>query len=128
MDIDSHEMIPAHLMGDNFGDIGATFARFLEERQRRIQDFSANSSVHPEVSDDLEITSETVWRTKGVAAPSAIDLSRREAVMDEMGIERQLVFPTFGLYGLALSQTSDLHFNALFQGQQLDDRRGSAQR
>lgn len=122
-DVDSHEMIPAHLMGEHFGDIGANFARFLEERQARVQDFSPNSSVHPEVADDREITAEAVWATKGVAAPSAIDLGRREEVLDVMGISRQLVFPTFGLYGLALSQAGDLHFDALFQGQRLDDRR-----
>jgi hypothetical protein len=52
--------------------------------------------------DVMDISYDSVWKVKGPDAPSAIDLGRREAVMDHMGVARQLIFPSFGLLGLQL--------------------------
>ena len=54
------------------------------------------------VRDDTEFTERSVWENKLLTAPSHADRDRCPAVMDMMGIQRQLVFPTMAL--VALSQ------------------------
>jgi predicted TIM-barrel fold metal-dependent hydrolase len=50
-----------------------------------------------------------VWNLKGGSAPSAIDLSRRPEVLDVMGIERQLCYPTTGLAALIMAIDHNAH-------------------
>jgi len=92
MDVDAHEQIPQAMWPDHFGETGAFMAKF----PMHILD---GEQAQP---DRMEINKETVWKVRGPTAPSAIELSRREAVIDEMGIARQLIFPTFALYGMHL--------------------------
>lgn len=100
VDADSHEMIPIHLWKDAFGDAGE---RLDKLNMKTVAERGGNSMSRPDLAGDaLEISYDNVWKKKGIEAPSAIDLSRRPAVMDEMGIDRQLVFPTFALIGLIL--------------------------
>ena len=65
-----------------FGEPGRRYFEVLAEQfhgwQRKIYD------SHP--PDTMEITPESVWTKKGPTAPSAIDLRRRPAVLDAMGI------------------------------------------
>jgi predicted TIM-barrel fold metal-dependent hydrolase len=96
-DLDSHEQVPVELYGEVFG-----------ERGQRFNDLAAAhmNKRHVEHAgyfgpDTREITPETVWEVKGTAAPGVIDFDRRPAVMDVMGIHRQLVFPTFGTIAFA---------------------------
>lgn len=101
MDVDSHEMTPVHMWADAFGqeahDLLAPLAKGLLSRSGQ------NSTVRPDITGDLMgITDETVWTQKGPDAPSAIDIGRRAAVLDQMGIHRQLLFPTFALFGINL--------------------------
>ena len=42
--------------------------------------------------DIMELKTETLWSTKGSASPGAVDMSRREPIMDLMGIDQQLLF------------------------------------
>src|SRR5262245_45342880 len=92
-DIDTHEMIPSHFWEETFGPPGAMLKELSDRRE------SLNTTARPDVqADDMEITLDTVWAVKGPGAPAALDLSRRLAVMDAMGIDRSLVFPTFGLF------------------------------
>jgi predicted TIM-barrel fold metal-dependent hydrolase len=80
------------MWGEHFGPTGEFMAGF----HMRIMD------GEQALPDHMEITPDTVWQVRGPAAPSAIDMSRREAVIDMMGIDRQLIFPTFALYGMHL--------------------------
>jgi predicted TIM-barrel fold metal-dependent hydrolase len=109
-DIDSHEMVPAHLMGKFFGSIGEEVGAFLAKGSTLSPD-NPNGLVRPSVQDDTDITPESVWTMKGAAAPGAIDLSRRTEVLDVMGVDRQLVFPSFGLLGFIIANSQMLGDN-----------------
>jgi predicted TIM-barrel fold metal-dependent hydrolase len=100
-DLDSHEMIPTHMWEDEFGVkpeavLGPLLqpgSFFVEEGVLVCRDLAA---------DDTPVTSSNVWKLKGPRAPGSTDMRRRLAVMDEMGVHRQLLFPGFGGVGLAL--------------------------
>src|SRR3974390_1613477 len=99
-DLDSHEAIPAPRYPEVFGEIGRRFLTENEEMWRRadaitIEDPESRLTV--DHTDNAPITQQTVWEMKGTVAPGAIDMDRRPAVMAEMGIQRQLVFPMRGI-------------------------------
>jgi predicted TIM-barrel fold metal-dependent hydrolase len=102
-DLDSHESIPVPRYPEVFGEVGRRF--FLEngELWRLMDVVTMNNggvdgeSLTVDRPDDTEITHENVWTLKGVSAPGAIDMDRRPAVMEAMGIKRQLIFPMMGL-------------------------------
>jgi predicted TIM-barrel fold metal-dependent hydrolase len=100
MDVDSHEMVPSPLWGQEFGEV----AERIRPYTNGIIGMAAENTLNREdiLDDTSEITPQSVWNVKGPGAPSALDLKRRPAVLDAMGVERQLVFPTFGLLGMAL--------------------------
>lgn len=102
-DVDSHEQVPLVQYGAVFGDRGQRFyeanAAMWERMARRFPE--AENRMTFDGPDVMEITPETVWTVKGYQAPSAADINRRPAVMDTMGIQRQLIFPTMGLFALA---------------------------
>lgn len=99
IDVDSHEMIPSSMWAEAFGDAGADIAPLGQGLLGTVKNYN-NLMRDDLVADDAEITSESVWTAKGPAAPGAFDIDRRPAVLDAMGIESQLMFPTFGLIGL----------------------------
>jgi predicted TIM-barrel fold metal-dependent hydrolase len=109
LDIDSHEMVPLHLRNEIFGPT---------ELQRVIATKVNMPANHPNAAqrhvteDDTPINYENVWTIKGGSAPSAIDLGRRPEVLDVMGIQRQLCYPTFGLAALIMAQ--DHNANGFF--------------
>lgn len=107
VDIDSHEMIPSQLWGEAFKEAGESLYRL----DCKMFDNMAANTLHQEgIKGDLnEITYDEVWKNKGVSAPSAIDLSRRPDVLDAMHVERQLVFPTFALFGIFLCYIPNVH-------------------
>ncbi len=80
-DLDSHLQVPVSRWGEVFGDATARFG----ERFAGIALFDA--------TDEPELTVDSVWHTKGSAAPGASTPEGRLAAMDLMGIERQLIFP-----------------------------------
>ena len=83
-DLDSHLQVPISRWGEVFGDATARFG----ERFSGISLFDA--------TDEPELTTESVWKTKGTAAPGASTPEGRLAAMDVMGIQRQLrVTPFF---------------------------------
>jgi predicted TIM-barrel fold metal-dependent hydrolase len=96
-DLDSHLQVPASRWGEVFG---AATAR-LGEQWIGTPFFDA--------TDEPEPTTESVWRTKGSAAPGACTPEGRLAAMDLMGIERQLIFPQVVLAMPAWSAHPDAH-------------------
>jgi predicted TIM-barrel fold metal-dependent hydrolase len=119
-DIDSHEMVPTHLMETNFGEVGARVAKMLESRGVD-PSVDPNTPTDPGAQDVLPIDDERVWTVKGVRAPGAIDMNRRVEVLDQMGIKSQLVFPTFGLIGFVIGSSPTEQFEFWF-GTSEDDR------
>jgi predicted TIM-barrel fold metal-dependent hydrolase len=96
LDADAHEMAPSHLWGEIFGDAAARIATLSEPVLKKT---GANDFFNPDVFGDVEeITEANVWNIRGTRAPGAFDMSRRLAVMDVMGIQRQLVFPSYALF------------------------------
>jgi predicted TIM-barrel fold metal-dependent hydrolase len=96
-------MIPIHLWGEYFGqEIGDKMSvlgdsPFFAEN-------GTNTAVRPDIAgDDTPITYESVWELKGCSAPGAIDVLRRPQVMDAMGIEKALLFPSFGFAGFTMA-------------------------
>ncbi|GAA1857521.1 hypothetical protein GCM10009836_42160 [Pseudonocardia ailaonensis] len=108
VDADTHEMVPFHLWAQEFGEsVAETMAPFAASP--RFTDNGVNSIVRPDiVADDVPMTSEVVWTMKGAGAPAAIDMGRRTELMDLMGVDRALMFPSFGLIGMRLAASPEL--------------------
>ena len=102
IDVDSHESVPIPRWKDVFGDRAQ---KFIDANQRVFAGFqeSFGNAVGQDAEDAMPITPETVWEVKFDAAPSAGNIDRRPAVLDEMGIHRQLVFPGLGLLAFAVA-------------------------
>lgn len=101
LDVDSHEMISVPLLVQEFGETAALVASLYE---RFPEESMHGKTFRSTVVDDTPIDPATIWELKGAPAPSAIDLGRRTAVLDAMGIHRQLIFPTaVGLSGLIMA-------------------------
>lgn len=110
IDVDSHEMIPMHMWGEVFGEAASEFVALLQRAEAMKSERAENSLVRPDiVSDSVEANLENVWSIRGPGAPSAVDLGRRTEVLDVMGVERQLVYPTFGLVGVFLRYHPNAH-------------------
>ncbi len=91
-DVDSHEMLPAELWVDAFGEPAAVLAqRFIDGRDPADPGYW---SIPGCTADVAPVAEATVWTAKGPTAPGAIDPKRRSAVLDAMGVRRQLMFPT----------------------------------
>jgi predicted TIM-barrel fold metal-dependent hydrolase len=103
LDVDSHEMMPAQVWVKEFGRICEPL---VDEWMSNGQDVSNNpnhSNCPGYENDDAPIDAQTIWLRKGSLAPGAVDMPRRNAVMDIMGIKRQLCFPTgVGMWGAFL--------------------------
>ncbi|MCC3312368.1 amidohydrolase family protein [Nocardia africana] len=115
-DVDSHEMIPGHLLGEVFGPAGRMLGDLFEVADRLHPDPSATNMHQPGVQDTMAVDPDNIWDIKGPPAPSAIDLDRRAEVLDTMGIDRQLVFPTSALAALLVGGMSDMAYAGRFGG------------
>jgi predicted TIM-barrel fold metal-dependent hydrolase len=105
-DIDAHEQIPTPLLGELWGEASGRMAEKIPGFLGIVQ---KDESTAVGARDDMEITEDIVWNYKGAGAPSAIDFTRRADVMDVMGVQRQLIFPTTGF--LAYLMYDGLDFN-----------------
>ena len=95
-DVDSHEMAPLQFWEPIFGPAAGEIARQVTESMKLQK---GNDFYAPDMTaDTTEISYDTVWNRKGTSAPGAFDFSRRLRVMDQMGVARQLVFPSFAIF------------------------------
>ncbi|WP_236787745.1 amidohydrolase family protein [Amycolatopsis sp. GM8] len=100
LDADSHEMAPLHFWGRTFGPAAGEIA---EQVTGSMKLQKGNDFYAPELAGDVtEINHDSVWNLKGTSAPGAFDFQRRLQVMDEMGVARQLVFPSFAIFASML--------------------------
>jgi predicted TIM-barrel fold metal-dependent hydrolase len=90
IDVDTHESIPLQLFEQEFGPITRDLAKTFQ-KSRPYDPSGVNFPGY--TRDDCEINADTVWKTKGSAAPGSTDPRRRLAVMDLTGVKRQLMFP-----------------------------------
>ena len=100
-DVDGHEFAPPHLWGEIFGPVAA---RLAEVCAPFIQAMGEDYINRPsQAADDAPMTHENVWTMRHSGAPGAFDMERRLEAMDLMGVTRQLIFPSYGLWGQILS-------------------------
>jgi predicted TIM-barrel fold metal-dependent hydrolase len=104
VDIDSHEMTPVEFWESTFGPAASEIGRILEPLLQHLAQLGGDNRFAGLGidADDMVIDNNTVWNVKGAVAPSAIDMARRTTVMDQMGVGKQLVFPTFALFALTI--------------------------
>lgn len=105
MDVDSHEMMPTAEWVPQFGPV----MEKIKDAWEAHGDLAINNLNHPfkpSYAGDVEPVGEDIWKKKGAIAPGAVDVRRREEVMDAMGIRRQLMFPTTGIIGVHLLKLS----------------------
>jgi predicted TIM-barrel fold metal-dependent hydrolase len=100
VDADSHEMMPAQIWVEAFGEAAKPIAELIMAKPGK----TANDANIPGyVADTEELRADSLWTTKGPASPGAVDMERRLRVMDMMGIESQLLFATsVGLWGMVM--------------------------
>jgi predicted TIM-barrel fold metal-dependent hydrolase len=94
VDVDSHEMAPTHVWGELFGP---NTAKLAIAGERLFSNMGVNTLAVPGLTDTADISFESVWNVRGPSAPGSFNFERRLEVMDEMGTERQLVYPTAAL-------------------------------
>ncbi|MDG2002060.1 MAG: amidohydrolase family protein [Novosphingobium sp.] len=100
VDVDSHEMMPAQVWEETFGDIAKPIADLIKSQPPRPN----HASIPDYPGDTMPIDADTIYKVKGPVAPGAVDMDRRLEVMDLMGIKSQLLFPTsIGLWGIQLA-------------------------
>lgn len=109
-------MIPGHLCGEVFGELGRVLGKAWEAADRLRPNPGVENMWQPAVQDTMAIDPQTIWEVKGPPAPSAVDLGRRVEVLDLMGIERQLVFPTSANYAMIIGAMSDVAYAGFFGG------------
>lgn len=85
LDVDVNEFIPPGRGPEVYGERAR---RFVESTVPLLGAATGLDEVAP---DTAEITPESVWVAKGATTPGATNVQRRPAVLDEMGIRRQLV-------------------------------------
>jgi predicted TIM-barrel fold metal-dependent hydrolase len=101
MDVDGHEFAPPHLWGAIFGPVAARLAEVCAPFIRAMgEDYIDRPG---QAGDDAAMTHENVWTLRHTGAPGAFDMARRLAAMDLMGVRRQLIFPSYGLWGQMLA-------------------------
>jgi len=106
LDLDSHEMAPMGRVAELFGERGVNVLK----SSTNFHDpafYNQMLPISPDHKDTAEITTQSVWESKGGAAPGAFDFDRRPTVMDAQGIKRQLVFP--GMATVAMIQSQGGH-------------------
>jgi predicted TIM-barrel fold metal-dependent hydrolase len=100
LDVDAHEMAPLHVWGELFGPAAARVADLFTPYFSSSGHNDFYNPNHP--GDIAAVTDESVWEIRGTTAPSSFDLTRRVAVMTQMGIDRQLIFPSFAILAINL--------------------------
>ena len=115
LDPDAHEMAPSEMWETMFGPAAGEVTRITAPVFQNVASSgNENNLFGTGVSvDDTPINSDTVWNLKGPRAPGSFDMERRLEVMDEMGVHQQLVFPTYGLFPLALMTPGSMVLNFL---------------
>jgi predicted TIM-barrel fold metal-dependent hydrolase len=100
IDVDSHEMMPTKVWTQEFGTVAADLVEIYKTWEFANEKNPNNQYIPDFVADDMPIDQDSIWATKGARAPGATDMHRRVDVLDTMGIDRQLLFPTsVGLIG-----------------------------
>jgi predicted TIM-barrel fold metal-dependent hydrolase len=94
IDVDTHEMMPAQSWVAEFGAVAKPIVDGLYRSVPPNGGDPNCLNVPGFVADDQTIDASTIWAVKGPRAPGAADMTRREKVLDMMGVSRGLVYPS----------------------------------
>src|ERR1700691_2530692 len=72
VDLDSHEMMPAQIWIEQFGEVARPYAAAIMAKP--LQRNPNDPNVPNYAGDVHEFNTETVWRIKGPIAPGAVDM------------------------------------------------------
>lgn len=100
-DVDSHEMMPAQIWTELFGPEVGELAEAVIAASLPWDEDNNSHNVPKFVGDVMEVD-QGLMNVKGPVAPGAVDMSRRLEVIDAMGVNRQLLYPT-GLGGWSMT-------------------------
>src|SRR5882757_6010618 len=108
VDVDSHEMMPAQVWSRGCGAIAEPLAEAWLNMGTDVKDDINHPNVPGYWKDEAPIEAKTIWTRKGSQAPGAVDVRRRDGIMDAMGVHRQLMFPTgVGMYGIFMASLDE---------------------
>lgn len=124
-DVDSHEMIPAQDWVSVFGPEVQPMAEYWLAKGET-DEHDRNAPNVPGYPGDIQPIGADISARKGARAPGANDMTRREGVMDAMGVGKQLMFSSYvGIFSLIMMMKgADEGFMGDFQA----DRHGQARR
>jgi len=112
-DVDTHEMYPARLWEEEFGEVAKPFADLFVKYQ---PENVPNSLSVRKIRDEDPITAETLdsYWTKGCLAAGAFDMNQRLKFMDVAGFRESFVFGNaLGLTGWQLATGTLKYFEHL---------------
>lgn len=114
-DVDSHEMIHPSVLGQHFGAVGAQVSGPISARLKQIlvgTDLGAKTL--DAAIEATPVDAGAVGSVRGFGAPGAVDIDRRLAVLDILGVRRQLVFPGFiGAFAVQFASSTPASIKAL---------------
>ena len=116
LDVDGHEFAPPHLWASIFGPTAERLSIICKPLIAQLGEGYINRP--DQASDDSPMTLDNVWNQRHTGAPGAFDMKRRLEVLNLMGVRRQLIFPSFGLWGQILSTGADGRGGAMSKGVQ----------
>lgn len=108
MDIDTHEMAPAQAWVETFGPATQEWAEHFMTVDHKGHAANPNTGNIAGFAGDVAPIDANVGDVKGCIAPGAVKPERRLAVMDAMGIGRQLMYPSLvGGFAMILYKDHD---------------------
>jgi predicted TIM-barrel fold metal-dependent hydrolase len=116
LDVDGHEFAPPHLWAAIFGPTAERLSTICKPLIAQLGEGYINRPG--QAGDDSPMTLDNVWNQRHSGAPGAFDMKRRLEVLDLMGVRRQLIFPSFGLWGQILSTGADGRGGSMSKGVQ----------
>ena len=88
------------------GEVGRNFAKRFDEVIKTLPKDEAEKIIARSGKEFSELTDETVWRTKGSAAPGAFDADNRIKTLDYMGVSRSFMFSDPGIQTAAFADNA----------------------
>jgi len=88
------------------GEVGRNFAQQFDELIKTLPKDEADKIIARSGNEATEYNDQTVWRTKGSAAPGAFDADNRLKTLDYMGVSRSFMFSDPGIQTAAFADNA----------------------
>ena len=88
------------------GEVGRNFAKQFDDLIKTLPKDEAEKIIARSGNEATEYNEQTVWRTKGSAAPGAFDADNRIKTLDYMGVSRSFMFSDPGIQTAAFADNA----------------------